>query len=167
MITPEISEKLLQKTDRYLTKIDVNKGASLEKLTTLNQQILQDIMQLLHDELPHYHWVGIYFLKGDTLVLGPYVGPVTQHVRIPVGRGVCGTAVAKNANQIVSDVRQSTNYLACNIETRSEIVVLVRDPMSSQILGQIDVDGVTVGAFDQSDEKFLEEVGKRLVKYFI
>jgi L-methionine (R)-S-oxide reductase len=115
-------------------------------------------MDFLHASRRDYHWVGIYKLEGDTLVLGPYNGPHTDHDRIPVGRGVCGTAVQENANQIVGDVRSLTNYLACNLETRSEIVVLIRDPKSQRILGQIDVDGTRVNQFDKAEEAFLTEV---------
>ncbi len=128
---------------------------------------LQALMQYLHDTLPHYHWVGIYWLKGDELVLGPYVGPPTEHVRIPVGRGVCGTAVAEGANQIVRDVRTRTNYLACNLETLSEIVVLIRHPETGKILGQIDVDGTEVGAFDTTDEALLEVLAERIARLVV
>lgn len=128
------------------------------------QERLQRLMQHLHDRLPHYHWVGIYWLKGNELVLGPYVGPPTEHVRIPVGRGVCGTAVAENMNQIIEDVRTIDNYLACNLETRSEIVVLIRHPQSGKIIGQIDVDGTEVGAFDESDEAMLEIICERIAR---
>src|SRR5262245_32904635 len=85
-------------------------------------------MTYLRGHRADYHWVGIYRLEGDTLVLGPYAGPHTDHDRIPVGHGVCGTAVAEDRNQVVGDVRALTNYLACNLETRSEIVVLIREP---------------------------------------
>ncbi len=114
--------------------------------------------------LPHFNWVGVYWLVGDELVLGPYVGAPTDHTRIPVGRGVCGTAVAENANQIVSDVRELGNYLACSLETRSEIVVLIRDA-GGGIIGQIDVDGHQVGAFDGSDESVLSEVASRISSF--
>jgi GAF domain-containing protein len=107
--------------------------------------------------LPNYNWSGIYRLEGDTLVLDEYVGAETDHTHIPVGRGVCGTAVADNANQIVEDVNQLTNYLACSITTKSEIVVLIRDSAGT-IFGQIDIDGHTVGAFDQTDESFLDRL---------
>lgn len=105
-------------------------------------------------QLPDYNWSGIYRLEGDTLVLDEYVGAETDHTRIPVGRGVCGTAVAEEKNQVVADVRELSNYLACSTQTRSEIVVLIRD--GEKILGQIDIDGHTVGAFDKTDEDFLE-----------
>lgn len=116
-------------------------------------------MELL-DELPNYNWSGIYRLEGDTLVLDEYVGAETDHTRIKVGVGVCGTAVAENANQVIEDVRELDNYLACSLQTRSEIVVLIKD--RETILGQIDIDGHTVGAFDKSDEEFLESVAEIL-----
>lgn len=107
--------------------------------------------------LDNYNWSGIYRLEGETLVLDEYVGAHTDHTHIPVGRGVCGTAVAENANQVIGDVRELDNYLACSLETRAEIVVLIRDE-SGTILGQIDIDGHAVDAFDASDEEMLERI---------
>ncbi len=78
-----------------------------------------------------------------------------------MGRGVCGTAVAENANQVIADVTTLDNYLACSLTTKSEIVVLIRDS-AGQILGQIDIDGHVVGAFDETDEAFLERVAEVL-----
>jgi GAF domain-containing protein len=112
-------------------------------------------MELL-DELPAYNWSGIYRLEGETLVLDEYVGAKTDHTRIPVGRGVCGTAVAEDRNQVIADVRQLENYLSCSLETRSEIVVLIRS--GGKVLGQIDIDGHTVNGFDASDEALLERI---------
>jgi GAF domain-containing protein len=135
-------------------------------LKRLDDQIVQTqdpaalAMPLLAEAFPHYRWVGIYWLEGDTLVLGPYVGAPTDHQRIPVGRGVCGTAVAEGKNQIVADVRLLSNYLACSLETRSEIVVLIRH--GERIVGQIDADGHEPGAFDATDEALLTQVAGRL-----
>jgi len=112
-------------------------------------------MELLN-ELPSYNWSGIYRLEGDTLILDEYVGAATDHTHIPVGRGVCGTAVSEDRNQVIADVRDLDNYLACSLQTRSEIVVLIKK--EGQILGQIDIDGHTVGSFDQSDERMLEQI---------
>ncbi|WP_038473385.1 GAF domain-containing protein [Fimbriimonas ginsengisoli] len=120
-------------------------------------------METLAD-LPGYNWSGVYRLEGDTLVLDEYVGAETDHTRIPVGRGVCGTAVAENKNQVVTDVRELSNYLACSAVTRSEIVVLIRD--GERVLGQIDVDGHEVGAFDATDESFLERVAAVLAAHW-
>jgi L-methionine (R)-S-oxide reductase len=150
--------------DTLATEVILEAEAILEASDLPVEARLQRLMQLLHDRLPHFHWVGIYWLKGNELVLGPYVGPPTEHVRIPVGRGVCGTAVAENMNQIIEDVREIENYLACNLETRSEIVVLIRHPDTGKILGQIDVDGTEVGAFDESDEVLLEVIGDRIAR---
>lgn len=113
------------------------------------------------DTLETYNWSGIYRLEGETLVLDEYVGAATDHIRIAVGVGVCGTAVAQKQNQVIADVRELTNYLACSLETRAELVVLVFSP-DHEILGQIDIDGHTVGAFDASDEAMLEAMAKTL-----
>lgn len=114
------------------------------------------------DSLESYNWSGIYRLEGDTLVLDAYVGASTDHTHIPVGKGVCGTAVAENANQVIGDVRELSNYLSCSIHTRSEIVVLIRS--GERVLGQIDIDGHQVGAFDKSDEALLEAISTELAK---
>jgi L-methionine (R)-S-oxide reductase len=118
-------------------------------------------MEML-SELPAYNWSGIYRLDGQALVLDEFVGAPTDHTEISVGVGVCGTAVAENRNQVIEDVRELSNYLACSLQTRSEIVVLIR--RGDEVLGQIDVDGHEVGAFDHSDEAFLERVAKVLAE---
>jgi L-methionine (R)-S-oxide reductase len=110
---------------------------------------------------PRYNWVGIYRLKGKVLELGPYIGAKTDHTRIPVGRGVCGTAVSENADQNVPDVRSLENYLACSLETKSELVVLVRDK-AGRILGQIDIDSHTPSAFGKADEEAVRKVAREL-----
>jgi GAF domain-containing protein len=117
-------------------------------------------MQLIARSFSHYKWVGIYWLAGDTLVLGPYVGAPTEHDRIPIGQGVCGTAVAEEKNQIVRDVRQITNYLSCSVGTRSEIVVLIR--RAGRVIGQIDADADEIAAFDATDESMLTAVAEKL-----
>ncbi len=92
-----------------------------------------------------YTSVYLYMLHGDALVLEAHAGRDTDHTRIPVGRGVCGTAVATGQDQNIGDVRALDNYLACNLETRSELVVLIR--RGAAILGQIDVDSDVEGEF--------------------
>lgn len=148
-----------QKDQKDLTAID---GLLAHAQHKHDEAALKAVMRYLAEHRQDYHWVGIYKLQGDELVLGPYVGPETDHTRIAIGRGVCGTAVAENQNQIVADVRAVSNYLACNLETRSEIVVLIREPETQRILGQIDVDGTRVNQFDQAEERFLSAVAQRL-----
>lgn len=108
-----------------------------------------------------FNWVGIYKLKGQTLVLGPYLGAHTDHTHIPVGRGVCGTAVAQNKDQNVPDVRERENYLACSLETRSELVVLIRDS-AGKILGQIDIDSHVPSAFGAQEEAQVKRIAQEL-----
>ena len=115
----------------------------------------QRIVELL-GALPTYSSNFIYRLEGDTLVLDAFMGEATEHTCIPVGHGVCGTAVTENANQLIEDVSKLKNYLCCSLKTKSEIVVLIR--RNGEILGQIDVDGHEIGAFDKNDEAFLKEL---------
>jgi L-methionine (R)-S-oxide reductase len=109
-------------------------------------------MKLL-SQLEGWDWSGIYRLEGENLILDAYEGAATDHTVIPVGRGVCGTAVAEDRNQVIEDVLQLDNYLACSLSTRSEIVVLIR--RDGVILGQIDIDGHQVGRFGSEEEEFL------------
>lgn len=106
--------------------------------------------------IPYYNWVGFYFLKDGELVLGPYVGKPTEHVQIKVGQGVCGRAVAERSTIVVDDVTKESNYLACSLETRSEMVVPIW--VGDEIIGEIDIDSDELAAFDQIDKDFLEEV---------
>lgn len=112
---------------------------------------------------PQYNWVGIYLLQGDRLVLGPFVGEPTEHTVISVGQGVCGTAVAENADQNVPDVAQRANYLACSLKTRSELVVLIRNSRG-EILGQIDIDSHSPNAFGPEDESRVRAVAADVAK---
>ncbi|MHA2273302.1 MAG: GAF domain-containing protein [Candidatus Hodarchaeales archaeon] len=119
----------------------------------------REIYELVVDSLsslPHFNWTGIYLVEGEELTLEYYKGKLTEHVRIPKGRGVCGSAWLEERNIIVEDVHAIENYLACSLETRSEIVVLLRK--DAQIIGQIDVDSDQVAAFNSEDEFALQQV---------
>ena len=121
----------------------------------------QRAVELLHDRFPHYDWVGIYWVDGDELVLGPWVGPqATEHTRIPIGTGICGSAAASGTTEIVPDVHADPRYLACFASTQSEIVVPIFD--GGEVVGEIDVDGSDLDAFDQTDARFLEEIAALL-----
>lgn len=122
---------------------------------------LAEVCRFLRTEFSHFDWVGVYRLEGTELALSGWDGAQpTEHVRIPIDRGLCGRAVREGASVVVADVRESPEYLACFVDTRSEIVVPVR--VGGTIVGEIDVDGRTVGAFDDSDRRFLEEVARRI-----
>ena len=109
---------------------------------------------------PPYTSVYLYMLHGDELVLEAYAGRETDHTRIPVGVGVCGTAVASGQDQNVPDVRAVENYLACNAWTRSELVVLIR--RGSLILGQIDIDSDLEDPFTPDEEAAVKQVADAL-----
>ncbi len=123
-------------------------------------QLLRRAVERIHAAGDDYDWVGIYMLEGDELVLDNYIGTPTDHTRIPVGRGVCGTAVAENRDINVADVTELDNYLACSLDTRSELVVLIRD--GDRILGQIDIDSDRTAAFDETDARELRTVADAL-----
>jgi L-methionine (R)-S-oxide reductase len=118
-------------------------------------------VELLHDRFPHYDWVGVYWVDGGDLVLGPWVGPEpTEHTRIPIGTGICGAAAESGATEIVPDVNADPRYLACFASTQSEIVVPIFD--GGTVVGEIDVDGTDRDAFDETDARFLEEIAALL-----
>jgi L-methionine (R)-S-oxide reductase len=123
-------------------------------------EILKESVRLLHAANPRYNWTGIYLLEDNTLVLHNFIGKHTEHTHIPVGTGVCGSAVSENRDINVPDVTALDNYLACSVETRSEIVVLIRDGKS--VLGQIDIDSDVLDAFTVEDERFLRKVAAHL-----
>jgi L-methionine (R)-S-oxide reductase len=117
----------------------------------------QRVVDLLHDRFVHYDWVGVYWVDGNDLVLGPWTGPeATEHTRIPIGTGVCGAAAASGETEIVPDVSADPRYLACFASTKSEIVVPIFD--GGGVIGEIDIDGTDLDAFDATDARFLEEV---------
>jgi len=121
---------------------------------------MKQTVGLLKDGLPHYTWVGIYLLDGNELVLGPYVGKPSPHTRIPLGRGICGAAAAEKATIIVDDVNADSRYLACSVDTRSEIVVPIM--RGNEVLGEIDIDSDGPGAFGPSDRELLEPIAALL-----
>ncbi len=119
--------------------------------------VLRGVVALLHDRFDHYSWVGIYLVEGDELVLGPWKGPeATEHVRIPVGQGICGAAAATGRTEIVDDVNADPRYLACFASTRSEIVVPIS--FEGRVVGEIDIDSDEAAAFGEADRAFLERV---------
>lgn len=115
---------------------------------------LANLSALLNQELTDINWVGFYLLQGETLVLGPFQGKPAC-VRIPVGRGVCGTAVAEGRTQLVDDVHQFAGHIACDGASNSEIVIPLR--RAGEIIGVLDIDSPIFNRFDEQDLIGLEE----------
>jgi L-methionine (R)-S-oxide reductase len=135
-------------------------AASLAELQT-------GIVEIAARHLAHFSWTGFYMLDPDdaeTLVLGPFVGEPTPHVRIPVTEGICGAAVATGETVIVDDVAADPRYLSCSIKTKSEIVVPIY--AAGKVVGEIDIDSHDPAAFGAEDRVFLEEAA-RIVGLYI
>lgn len=124
----------------------------------------QTLLQVAADRIraagAPYTSVYLYMLHDDELRLEASSGRETEHTRIPVGTGVCGTAVATGQDQNIGDVRGLGNYLACNLETRSELVVLIR--RGAAILGQIDIDSDVTDPFTAAEQEAVKTVADAL-----
>jgi len=115
----------------------------------------------LLDELPHCHWTGIYRVEPTgVLGLGPFRGKPTAHITIQPGKGICGRAISTNSAIVVDDVTKDADYLACSLETRSEIVIPIR--AHGAPVAEIDIDSDRPSAFDAADRAFLEDVAAQL-----
>jgi len=129
-----------------------NSAHSAEHLMTM-------IVERLQDLLPHYNWVGFYMVEeGDgaepMLVLGPYVGAETPHKRISLHQGICGAAVSSAQTVVVDDVNSDPRYLACSIQTKSEIVAPIF--VNGKVVGELDIDGHLPAAFTEDDRQLVE-----------
>jgi len=127
---------------------------------------LMAICLLLRDDVSHYHWVGFYLVDedGKNLLLGPYVGQPTRHVKIPFGQGVCGLAAEEKRTIMVPDVSKILNYLSCSPQVKSEMVVpIFKD---GHMVGELDIDSHTAAPFTEEDKDFLEDVCREVVKLF-
>ena len=126
---------------------------------------LQLICELLRDEVPRYDWVGFYFAvpRQHLLVLGPFAGTPTEHVRIPYGRGICGQAAESLGTVVVPDVSAAENYLSCSLETKAEIVVPVF--LHDTFIAEIDIDSHTAGPFGPEDEAFLSRLARAVAPH--
>lgn len=118
---------------------------------------LKIICELLKDNVAHYDWVGFYLVNPEKqceLLLDPYVGEPTEHVRIPFGKGICGQAADTGKTFILQDVSKETNYLSCNPRVKSEIVMPIFK--AGRIIGELDIDSHTLSAFSKDDAAFLK-----------
>lgn len=138
-------------------RIAVNESAG-------HDQAMHRVVDVLKTRMPDYAWVGIYLLEGDELVLGPYLGKPSPHSRIPLNQGICGAAAAQRHTIIVDDVHADPRYLACSLDTRSEIVApIMRD---GHVFGEIDIDSDVPAAFGPHDQALVEAAAALLATTF-
>jgi GAF domain-containing protein len=125
------------------------------------------IVSLLHTNLLKYNWVGFYMIEHepaqDMLVLGPFRGTMTPHTRIPLHQGICGAAASSGKTVIVDDVNSDSRYLACSLETKSEIVVPIF--VKGKVVGELDIDSHFPAAFADEDRKLCEHAAALLGRW--
>src|SRR5271165_6567323 len=128
------------------------------------EELMTAITKLLFAKLNKYNWVGFYMLeKGAVppmLVLGPFQGAATPHTRIPLNQGICGAAASSGATVVVDDANADPRYLACSLETKSEIVVPVL--ANGEVVGELDIDSHSPAAFGEEDRRLCEHAAKVL-----
>jgi L-methionine (R)-S-oxide reductase len=148
-------------------------GTKPEQYAQLNQQLaaligderdfvanMANMAALIFHQLPDLNWAGFYLMRDGELVLGPFQGKPAC-IRIPLGKGVCGTAAATSATQVVPDVHAFPGHIACDADSRSEIVVpLIRD---GAVIGVLDLDSPQPGRFDEADRAGLEAAAATLL----
>src|SRR5579864_453776 len=152
------------------SKIDEVRNDVIEMARTAAtaQDLMQNMVKLLHERILKYNWVGFYMLepgaKPPMLVLGAFEGATTPHVRIPLNQGICGAAASSGQTVVVDDVSKDSRYLACSLETKSEIVVPVF--AHGKIVGELDIDSHFPAAFTPEHQKLVQYcaqiVGKKM-----
>lgn len=146
-----------KKEAAYREVLSVIKG--LFEAETDRIACMANVAAVLMEAFGH-HWVGFYRVMGDQLVLGPFQGPLAC-MRIGYGKGVCGTAWARNRTLIVPNVDEFPGHIACSSLSRSEIVVPVHN-VDGQVIAVLDIDSANLDAFSETDQRFLEEISEML-----
>jgi len=129
---------------------------------------MKEVVRLLHARMTKYNWVGFYMMEqeasGDPiLILGPFQGAMTAHTRIRLDQGICGAAASTGKTVVVDDVSQDQRYLACSIETKSEIVVPIF--AKGRVVGELDIDSHFPAAFKKEDQELVEFCAKLVGKF--
>jgi L-methionine (R)-S-oxide reductase len=141
---------------------------ALAESSSAAEDLMRAMAKLLHHKMLKYNWVGFYMLEPGAqppvLVLGAFEGAMTPHTRIPLNQGICGAAASSGQTVVVDDVSKDARYLACSLETKSEIVVPVF--AQGQVVGELDIDSHFPAAFTVQDQEFVQHcarlVGKKL-----
>lgn len=132
--------------------------AQLTARTRSSDELMTAVVKLLHERMLRYNWVGFYMLEPGaqppTLVLGAFQGAMTPHTRIALNQGICGAAASQGKTVVVDDVTQDSRYLACSIETKSEIVVPIF--VRGKVVGELDIDSHFPAAFSGEDRELVE-----------
>lgn len=122
------------------------------------QELMQKMVRVLHDRMLKYNWVGFYMLEPGAeppvLVLGAFEGAMTPHTRIPLNQGICGAAASSGQTVVVDDVSKDPRYLACSLETKSEIVVPVF--AHGKVVGELDIDSHFTAAFTSEHQELVQ-----------
>jgi L-methionine (R)-S-oxide reductase len=147
-----------------------NQVADLAAASPTAHVFMQKMVKLLHERMLKYNWVGFYLLEAGAqppmLVLGAFEGAMTPHTRIPLNQGICGAAASSGQTVIVDDVSNDPRYLACSLETKSEIVVPIF--VYGKVVGELDIDSHFPAAFTAEDRDIVQHcamlVGKKLEK---
>jgi len=147
-----------------------NEITALAGAAPTSKELMEGVCKLLHERMLKYSWVGFYMLepgaKPPVLVLETFVGAMTPHTRIPLNQGICGAAASSGKTIVVDDVSKDPRYLACSLETKSEIVVPVF--VNREVVGELDIDSHFPAAFALEDQKLVqycaEIVGQKLAK---
>ncbi len=145
-------------TDQQVREILLEVERAVE--AKIGTAALEAVVRTLKAADPRYTWVGVYLLEGSELVLGPFLGKASPHTRIPLDQGICGAAAREAQTVIVDDVNADPRYLACSLETRSEIVVPIF--ADERVVGEIDIDSDLPAAFGPADRALLERVAALL-----
>ena len=132
--------------------------SELARRAVSSSELMQKLCALLHDRMLKYNWVGFYMIDGSEnppmLALEAFVGAMTPHTRIPLNQGICGAAASSGQTIVVDDVSKDPRYLACSLETKSEIVVPIF--ARGKVVGELDIDSHFRAAFSVEDKEFLE-----------
>ncbi|MBC8374834.1 MAG: GAF domain-containing protein [FCB group bacterium] len=128
--------------------------------------ILQKVSELLSEKVEHYNWVGFYIVdeSGTNLILGPYVGAATDHVKIAFGKGICGQVAVSQMSRIIQDVSLEDNYLSCSSNVQSEVVFpIMKD---DKFVAELDIDSHAISPFTELDTELLEAICEKLAGLF-